>query len=208
MDIGDVFWLILLGIGFLSSLAGKKKKGGGAAQRPSGTRPAQRPPPSRRTPAPTGRVGGGGDRKVGGHMEDILRQLQLRVEEAAGLPKGTVQFVGRGEEEESEAPGAVSTPPRASTPAPRRRTDTPVPPPPEDTAWNKGLERHARQAETHALDEADHEAFHDQYISPVTLTTAPGLQGTGPRVRRLLNRNSLRDAVLAQEILGPPKALR
>jgi hypothetical protein len=182
MDFGDVLVFILVGLGVLSQLfAGKKKH------------QAQKSPPR-----PTPRVPAGTSastvpkQRAASYMERILKELELDdlVEQA---------------KRETEAPVSIRS---APSPPPVRRQ--PLKPPTEIAAAAEEARRPLPEPGGQSLEslqpsgEAEHERFHELYIKPLR----PGqVAHVSARVRKLINHNSLREAIVLKEIIGPPKAL-
>ncbi len=184
MDIGDILILIFIVSGLLSSLAGGKKKK--QQSRPPQSRPRPRPsrPPSRE-----GAGAGTGVRSrpsldpshsgpVPTQMEEILRQLGLEVGPEIEEPEVVVER----EVEEIARHDAFGREHRQIVSLERPAQPTVVP----DTA--------ARHAE-----------FHDEYIDAFEQTRIARPPSRG---KKLLNPQSLRQAMLLREIFGPPKGMR
>ena len=209
MDIGDLLFLAMIGIGILSSMFGKKPA-------PKGQRPAPKPRPRERpdgrsvatlnrseeevappTPATPGRS------EVLSHMEQILQELQLAppgaAEPAAVKPAPEIELDG--EIVRVEAPPTPPPPLRRPTPPkpPARQPVSAVPVPVPDAPLEQ------IPVDYTAYRAREHREFHDRYV-----VHAPrrGHRSSASRVRRFLDQHGLRGAVLASEILGPPKGLQ
>lgn len=180
MDLGDFIFLILMGLGFLSSVGGAKKK---RAQRRNPPRPT--PPTPQREPQLNRELA----------EEPVRPTRRSRLQEARSRVKSQMEDLLRELEEQSKPPQAkLPLPPKPRVP---RRMEPVVPSPVQkgDTFPDEIVER----------DGTLHQQFHDKYISPLS---DPVSRPSRPRVQRLLNRRQqLREAVLMREILGPPKAL-
>lgn len=180
MDIGDLIFLILLGIGFLSSLGGAKKR----RTKQGSPRPAQ--PRPERHPAATSRAPDGqpsrksrlqeARNRVKSQMQDLLRELEQQSQPPLPAPP---------------VPGEI--PQRKQVPAPASRTGP---------LAVESLEVIGDEIE---IREVLHKEFHKKYMSPVS---DPARRSGRPRVRRLMGHRSLREAVVLTEILGPPKSLQ
>ncbi len=180
MDFGDLFLLILIGSGLLSSVLGKKKK-----KLPQ-TRPRSPQPARQRATLPERpgrpRVGPSLDPSHSGpvptQMEEILRQLGLEV--------------GHGEEQEApeQAPEIEAVGERDAV---GRRMPRVV-----------SLEKPSVEAIVPDAEER-HDRFHEEYVTAFRKTR---ILRPVSRGHEMLNPKSLRHAILMREILGPPKGLR
>ncbi len=178
MDIGDILILIFIVSGILSSLAGRKKKK--SQSRPPQRRPQPQPsrPPSREGPRSRPSLDPSHSGPVPTQMEEILRQLGLEVGPEIEEPEVVVE---REVEEVARFDAVGRELPRAvSLERPAQPTVVP------DT-------------------EVRHTEFHDEYIDAFTQTR---IERPPSRAKGLLNPQSLRQAILLREILGPPKGLR
>ncbi len=184
MDIGDILIAIFIVSGILSSLAGGKKK-----KKKQQSRPPQRRPPSRPSRPPSRETAGAGARRrpsldpshsgpVPTQMEEILRQLGLEVGPEIEEPEVVVER----EVEEIARHDAFGREHRQIVSLERPAQPTVVP----DT-------------------EARHAEFHDEYIDAFEQTRIARPPSRG---KKLLNPQSLRQAMLLREILGTPKGLR
>ncbi len=181
IDIGNLLILIFIVSGILSSLMGKKKK------QPS--RQSQRPPQPRPSRPPSRDAAGAGARTrpsldpshagpVPTQMEEILRHLGLEVEPETEELEVAVER----EAEEAARYDAVrrELPRVVSLEKPVQRTVVPN-------------------------TETRHTEFHDEYIDAFEQTS---IERPTSRAKDLLNPQSLRQAMLLREILGPPKGMR
>lgn len=181
MDFGDILVFILIGSGLLSSVLGKKKK------KLAQTRRSSPPPARQRTTLPerpgVPRVEPSLDPSHSGpvptRMEEILRQLGLEVEQQG---------------EELEAPEQA---PEIATAGERDAFGREMP---------RVVSLEEPSVEAIAPDtEERHDEFHEEYVTPFRQTRIRRVVSLG---HEILNPQSLRQAVLMHEILGPPKGLR
>ncbi len=178
MDIGDILILIFIVSGLLSSLAGGKKKK--QQSRPPQSRP--RPRPSR----PPSREGAGAGTGVRSrpsldpsHSGPVPTQME-EILRQLGLEVGP----------EIQEPEVVV---EREAVRPELPKVVPLERPPQRTV---------------ALDsdsEARHTEFHDEYIDAFEQTRIARPPSRG---KKLLNPQSLRQAMLLREIFGPPKGMR
>ena len=182
MDFGDLLFMILIGSGLLSSLLGKKKKKLAQTRRPSPQPARQRAtlPERPRVPRVEPSLDPSHSGPVPTRMEEILRQLGLEIE-----PHG----------EELEAQEQA---PEIATAG-------------ERDAFGREMPRVVSLEEPH-VDKAivpdtekRHDEFHAEYVTAFRQTRIRRVVSRG---HEILNPQSLRQAVLMHEILGPPKGLR
>ena len=181
MDIGDLVFLLILGIGFLSSLGGAKKKRR-QANRQSGTPPTPRTPVASSNaplarPERKSRLTEARERAMS-QMEELLRELESGGK--SPTPPRPREITAESNDIVVDSPD-LHLPP--SAPAPREM-------PPSVPAKRDGTL---------------HKVFHDKYIRPVG---DPRVRLLTARSKRHLSPQSLKEAVLLREILGPPKALQ
>ncbi len=189
MDIGDILILIFIVSGILSAMAGKKKKQQSPPPPPPPQPQRRTRPRSSRPPSREGAGAGAGARSrpsldpahsgpVPTQMEEILRQLGLEVEPEIEEPEVVVEA----EVEEVARYDAVGRelPRVVSLERPAQPTVVP-----------DAEVRHAR--------------FHREYIDAFEQTA---IERPPSRAKKLLNPQSLRQAILLREILGTPKGMR
>ena len=183
MDFGEILIFILIGSGLLSSLLGKKKKKNLAQTRQRHPQPArQRATLPERPLVP--RVEPSLDPSHSGPvptpMEEILRQLGLEVER-------------HGEEQETpeQAPEIATVGERDAVGREMPRVVSLEEPYVDEAIVPDAEKRHAE--------------FHAEYVTAFRQTR---IQRALSRGHEILNPESLRQAVLMHEILGPPKGLR
>ncbi len=178
MDIGDLLILIFIVSGILSSLAGGKKRKQQSRQQQP--RPLPRParPPSRERARSRPSLDPSHSGPVPTQMEEILRQLGLDVEPEIEEPEVVVEP----DVEEIARYDAVGRelPRVVSLERPAQPTVVP------DT-------------------EVRHTEFHEEYVDAFEQTR---IERPRSRGKKLLNPQSLRQAMLLREILGPPKGMR
>ncbi len=178
MDIGDLLILIFIVSGILSSLAGGKKKKQQSRQPQRRPRPRPTRPPSREGVRSRPSLDPSHSGPVPTQMEEILRQLGLEVEPEIEEPE--VVVAPEAEEVARYDPVGRELPRVVSLERPAQPTVVPS-------------------------TEARHTAFHDEYIEAFEQTH---IKRPPSRGKDLLNPQSLRQAILLREILGPPKGLR
>ena len=181
MEFGDLLIFILIGSGLLSSLLGKKKKKLPQTRRPRPQPARQRasPPERPRVPRAEPSLDPSHSGPVPTPMEEILRQLGLEVERYG---------------EEQEAPEQA---PEIATVGERDAVGREMP-------RVVSLEDPSVRAIVPDA-EKRHDEFHEQYVRTFRQIR---IQRPVSRGHEMLNPESLRHAILMQEILGPPKGLR
>jgi len=181
VDFGDILVFILIGSGLLSSiLGGKKKKKTLPQARQGRPRPAPRARPRPAHP----NAGGPQPSLDPNHTAPVASQMEQILQQLGLQVEPDVETEAPPEPEpelnvEVDAVGRVL--PRAVS-----------------------LEEPARPAVAPDGEER-HDEFHEDYVSAYRPTR---IARPSSRARGMLSRESLRQAILYHEILGPPKGLR
>ncbi len=200
MDFGDLLILIFIAFGVLSSLFGGKKRKGKLPQtsRPPGR---ARPVPRSRPAPPTGQRASSGAAASRREVTTTSFPPAGSSQESTPYPETPSRMeeilrqLGLEVEIEPE-PGPV-----IPEPEPHRDYDAAGRALPEAVAWGgEKPEGHIPPPE-----EERHEEFHDQFVTEFHETQ---IERPPSRARLRLNPQSLRDAMILHQILGPPKGMR